>query len=194
MKKSLLRNPAQIIGVIVLLVVLTGVVEYSMGRLWLGPDGHFGWWEGSIWSSEQSQRVADPYSFSHIIHGILFFGLLWFFARHLSIEYRLILAVLMEVIWEILENSPMIISRYREMTISRGYVGDSILNSISDIGMVMIGFFIARKLPVWVTVSLVVLAEIFALFWIRDNLTLNLIMLIHPIAAIKAWQSAGHIL
>jgi len=119
-------------------------IEFLSGRSPLGPDGHFGWWDGNIWSSENSQRVADAYSFSHIIHGMLFYGFLWRIARRWPVKCRFLAALLIEAGWELLENSPLIINRYREATIALGYVGDSILNSVCDIGMMSLGFLAAR--------------------------------------------------
>lgn len=167
-------------------------LELLSGRSPLGPDGHFGWWDGDIWSSENSQRVADAYSFSHIIHGMLFYGFLWLVARRVPVRFRFLAALLLEAGWELLENSPLIINRYREATISLGYVGDSVLNSVSDVGMMAVGFLIARLSRLWVIVVLIATMELGCLWWVRDNLTLNVIMLIHPVPAIKAWQSEGH--
>src|SRR5664279_740364 len=118
--------PQQVLSrttILAILAVMTAVavIEFSMGRLPLGPDGHFAFWEGNIWSSEQSQRFADPYSFSHICHGLIFYGLLWLAARRAPLRYRFLAAVLIEAMWEVLENSPLIINRYRAVTISLGY-------------------------------------------------------------------------
>ena len=162
-----------------------------MGRSLLGPDGRFGLWEGNIWSSENSQRVADPYSFSHIVHGILFYAAFWLVAGKVPVRFRLLMAQLLEAGWELLENSPFIINRYREATISLGYVGDSVLNSLSDILMMTLGFLFAWRVKPWVSVAAVVAMEIGCALWVRDNLTLNIIMLIHPVDAIKHWQMAG---
>jgi len=170
---------------------LTAAVELSMGRLPLGPDGRFGWWEGNIWSSEQSQRLADPYSFSHVEHGLLFYAVLWLVARRAPVRYRFLAAVLLEAGWEILENSPLIINRYREATISLGYVGDSVLNSLSDILMMCLGYLLATRSRVWASCVLAVAIEIGMLLWVRDSLMLNIIMLVHPIDVIKAWQMGG---
>jgi hypothetical protein len=170
---------------------LTGGIELWMGRLPLGPDGKFGLWEGNIWTSENSQRFADPYSFSHLVHGILFYGLLWLVARKVPVRYRLLMALGAEAGWELLENSPLIINRYREATISLGYVGDSVLNSLSDILMMTLGFLFAYRARPWMSVAAVIVMEAGCALWVRDNLTLNIIMLIHPIEAIKAWQMAG---
>ena len=170
----------------------TAAVELGMGRLLVGPDGHFGWWEGNIWSQEQSQRFADPYSFTHIEHGLLFYALLWLVARWTKPGTRFAVAVALEGSWEILENSPIIIDRYRAVTISLGYVGDSVVNSVSDVIMMAVGFGIAWRAPVWMSLAFVVIAELALLFWVRDNLALNILMLVHPIDAIRAWQSVGH--
>jgi hypothetical protein len=172
-------------------LALTGGIELWMGRSPLGPDGRFGLWEGDIWSSENSQRVADPYSFSHLVHGMLFYGCLWLVARKLPVRYRFLIALTLEAGWELLENSPLIINRYREATISLGYVGDSVLNSLSDILMMALGFLFASRVRPRITVAGIIVMEASCALWVRDNLTLNIIMLIHPIEAIKAWQMAG---
>lgn len=173
------------------IVLATIVIEWWMGRLPFGPDGRFGWFEGDIWSAAQSQRVADPYSVTHIVHGFLFYGLLFLAARRQPITVRLLAAITLEAIWEILENSPIIIDRYRAVTIAQGYVGDSILNSVADIVMAGVGFVLARRLPVRASLALVVLAEVLMLVFYRDNLTLNIVMLAWPIDAIREWQMAG---
>ena len=176
---------------VVAILGLTAGIELAMGRLPFGPDGRFGLWESNIWSSEQSQRFADPYSISHIVHGLLFYGLLWLAARRVPLRYRFLAAVLLEAGWELLENSPLIINRYRAVTISLGYVGDSVLNSVSDVLMMSLGFLLASRWRVWASVAFVVAMEVGMLFWVRDNLTLNIIMLVHPIEAIKTWQMGG---
>jgi hypothetical protein len=176
---------------IIAVVALTAGIELWMGRSLLGPDGKFGWWAGDIWSSENSQRLADPYSFSHIVHGMAFYAGLWFLARKLPVRGRLLIAVLLEAGWEILENSPLIINRYREATIALGYVGDSVMNSTSDVVMMIIGFLFARCVRPWITVAAVIAMELGCALCVRDNLTLNIIMLIHPVEAIKHWQMAG---
>jgi len=170
------------------ILVVTAFAELYLGRSFLGPDGHFAWWEGSIWSRENSQRLADPYSFSHIGHGILFYALLRLAAPKCPVHYRLWAALGLEAGWEILENSPLIIERYRAVTISLGYVGDSVLNSLSDIVMMAAGFLIAWRARVLVTIGLLLAMEIGCFFWIRDNLMLNVVMLVYPVEAIKNWQ------
>ena len=167
-------------------------VELSSGRSLFGPDGRFGWWDGDIWSRENSQRVADAYSFSHIIHGLLLYGFLWLVARRWPVKYRFLIALLVEAGWELLENSPLIINRYREATIALGYVGDSVLNSVSDIGMMALGFLMARFTRLWLIVFMIVAMELGCLWCVRDNLTLNVLMLAHPVPSIKAWQAEGH--
>jgi len=184
------RHPWLIVAILGVFCAVA-VVELSMGRLPFGPDGRVGLWEGNIWSSEQSQRVADPYTFSHVIHGMAFYALLWLVARRRPVPVRFLAALMLEGAWEILENSPLIIDRYRAVTISLGYVGDSVLNSLSDICFAGLGFAFAWKARPWVTALVVIGMEAGTALWVRDNLTLNIIMLIHPVEAIKAWQMAG---
>jgi hypothetical protein len=186
-----LKSDSSLIAVFVGILVLTGAIELAMGRSLLGPDGRFGLWEGNIWSSECSQRLADPYSFSHVGHGILFYGLLWLVARKTSVRHRFLVAVLMEASWELLENSPLIINRYRETTIALGYVGDSVMNSLSDIVMMSLGFLLAFRVRPWASVAVLFAMEVGCALWVRDNLALNILMLIHPVAAIKSWQLSG---
>lgn len=197
MKNFFIKHRFVILSTIVV-CALTGLIELYTGRSLFGPDGRFGWWDGNIWGSENSQRVADAYSFSHIIHGMIFYGFLWLIAVKLNLprfvmKYRFLAALLLEAGWELLENSPIIINRYREATIAQGYVGDSVLNSVCDVGMVVVGFIIARYAKVWMTVLLIVAFEVGCLFWIRDNLTLNVLMLAHPVESIKVWQAEGNI-
>ena len=186
-----LRQYRWTIGIFLAVLALTGGIELWMGRSPLGPDGRFGWWSGDIWSSENSQRVADAYSFSHLAHGMLFYGFLWLVARWLPVRYRLLMAPAIEAGWELLENSPLIINRYREGTIAVGYVGDSVLNSLCDILMMTLGFWFASRVPTKVSVGAIIVMEVGCALWVRDNLTLNVIMLIHPVEAIKTWQMAG---
>lgn len=185
---------AAIVALCVALSATAAVAERAMGRTWLGTDGHFGLWEGNIWSSEQSQRLADPYSFTHVVHGFLFYALLWLSGRGLPVRHRLVAAVGLEAAWEVLENSPIVIERYRAVTIALGYMGDSILNSMSDVLMMAIGFLLAWRLKPRASLATVVILELGLLLWVRDNLTLNILMLVHPIEAIKMWQSAAHAL
>ena len=181
--------------VIISTFVVLGVValiEIFNGRSLLGPDGKFGWWDNNIWGAFSSQRVADVYSFSHIIHGIIFYAFLWLVTRKLPLKYRFLIAIIIEAGWELLENSPIIINRYRSATIALEYAGDSVLNSVSDIGMVVIGFLIARFSKIWLSIALIVVFELGCLFWVRDNLTLNVLMLAYPSQSIKTWQAEGN--
>jgi hypothetical protein len=174
-----------------LLVLAAAAILLAMGRPPICTCGRVTLWVSSSTSPETSQMLADWYSASHIVHGFLFFGLLWFAARRLPVATRLLIAILIESAWEIAENSPIIINRYRSATAAIGYSGDSVLNSVSDIVMMIAGFLLARRLPLWASIGGVVLLELIPLFVIRDNLTLNIIMLLHPVDAIRTWQSGA---
>jgi hypothetical protein len=185
-------RPTTLAFAVLAVMIATAAIELWMGRLPFGPDGRFGWLETNIWSSEQSQRVLDPYSFSHVLHGFLFYGLIWLVARRLPLRTRFLITVVLEAGWEILENSPLVIDRYRAVTISLGYVCDSVLNSLSDIVMCAIGFLLAARLRLAGSIALIVTVELLMLVLIRDNLTLNILMLLTPIEAIRQWQMQGH--
>ena len=173
------------LGVLVVVVVVALTLE---GRSWLGSCPSFALWEGDIWSSCCSQRFLDPYSFTHVLHGMVFCGALALLLPRSSLLFRGLLALTLEGLWEVAENSPVIIQRYREATIALGYVGDSLLNSLGDLLCCGAGFFLAHLLG-WKKAAVVfVLREIALLFWVRDNLILNVLMLLFPIDAIKAWQ------
>ena len=173
--------------VAVLLAAIAGIL-FLMGQPLICKCGVVKLWHGAVVSSENSQHISDWYSPSHFIHGILFYGLLVWLLGSLSTGARLSIAMLIEGAWEIFENTDFIINRYREATIALDYFGDSVLNSSSDIVFMIIGFLVAWRVPVWVSLLLVVVLELFVGFMIRDNLTLNIIMLIYPLDFIKTWQ------
>lgn len=172
-----------------LIAAVACAILFLMQRPPICTCGRIELWHGAL-DSGNSQHIADWYSLSHIIHGLLFYGLACLFLRRWPLGVRLAVAVSVEAGWEILENSPVIIDRYRTATIALGYSGDSILNSMSDIGMMAFGFLIAARAPVWVTVALAIGLELIAIAVIRDNLTLNILMLIWPVDAIREWQIA----
>ncbi|WP_395612356.1 DUF2585 domain-containing protein [Allosphingosinicella sp.] len=174
------------------IVAVMATVLLLMGRNPICPCGTLRLWTGDVNGPENSQQLADWYVPSHIIHGFLFYLAGWLLlGKRTEPGHRLILATCIEAAWELIENSPMVIERYREATIALGYTGDSAINSISDVGWMMLGFGLARRLPVWGTVALAVAFELFTLIMIRDNLTLNVIMLLAPNDAIRAWQAGG---
>jgi hypothetical protein len=175
------------------LIAVQALVEHAMGRVTICTCGYIKLWEGDISSSGNSQHLTDWYSFSHLIHGFGFYLLLWLAGRRWPIGMRFLAALTLEISWEMIENSSFIIDRYRAETISLDYYGDSIVNSVSDTLMSVIGFWLAYALPITAIVLLTLAMEIGVGYAIRDNLTLNIVMLIHPLPWIKAWQSGGPI-
>lgn len=177
-----------------ILITLGIVLLTAAWLLWIGREpwckcGYVKLWHGQIVSAENSQHISDWYSPSHIIHGFLFFGLLWLLARRLSFGWRLAIATLVECAWEIVENSDAVIERYRSVTISLDYFGDSALNSVCDVLAMVLGFWLASKLPVWATVALIILFEGATMWIIRDGLALNVLMLVWPLDSVAQWQA-----
>ena len=180
-----------------LAALATAAILLGMGRPAICSCGTVKLWWGVVQSAENSQHLADWYSFSHVIHGLLFYGAAhllwrrWKLLGGLPARYALPIALAIEAGWEILENSPIIIDRYRAVTVSWGYVGDSIVNSMADIGWMAAGFWLASRLPVKASIAMAIAFELFTLAMIRDNLTLNVLMLVRPVEVIKVWQGMG---
>lgn len=187
-------KPAVYAALAVGMIALTAAILLAMGRTPICKCGTVELWHGVVRDSGNSQHLSDWYTPSHIIHGFLFYGGTWLIGRlrgkALPFGIALLLAIGVEAAWEIAENTNAVIDRYRATTIALNYYGDSILNSVSDIVAMILGFSLARTLPVWLTIIAAVLMETFVGYWIHDNLALNIIMLIHPIEAINQWQSA----
>ena len=176
-----------------LTVVVFAAVLLEMGQVPICECGYVKFWHGVTASSENSQHLSDWYTFSHVIHGFAFYGLFWLIGRRFGWPFGLglLLALVAETSWEVFENTDFIINRYRAVTISLDYYGDSVINSVSDVLWMALGFFLAARLPVWTTAALTVGLEVFVGYWIRDNLALNIIMLIYPFDAIRLWQGGG---
>lgn len=178
------------IAIVLGLIAGQAVALYLLGHPLICKCGYVKLWHFDVMSAENSQHIIDWYTPSHIIHGFIFYWLLWLVSRWIPMSFatRLILAVGIEAAWEVVENTDYVINHYREMTISLDYYGDSVINSVMDTLFMMLGFFLAAWLPVWLTVTLAVALEVFVGVMIRDNLTLNIVMFLRPHEAVVEWQ------
>ncbi len=172
------------------------IVAAAAWLLWVGREpickcGFIKLWHGETVSSENSQHISDWYTPSHLIHGLIFYAILWLAARRFTYGIRMAIATAVESLWEIVENSDAIIERYRSVTISLDYYGDSVLNSVADIGAMIIGFWLASRIPVWASVALIIGFETLTMWLIRDGLALNILMLVWPLEAVRDWQAGG---
>lgn len=171
-----------------MLIGIQAIVLYVMGQPLISASGMVKLWHGVVLSSENSQQISDWYTFSHVLHGFLFFAALSFLFPRMSVWFRLAIAVGVEVSWELFENTDTIINRYREQALAQGYVGDSVINSVCDTIAMVIGFVFAWRVPVWVSVVALVAIEALMLYFIRDSLTLNITQLLHPVDWVSDWQ------
>lgn len=185
---KLTRN--QVIIAVVGLIALQAAILIAMGREPICKCGYVKLWHFDVESAENSQHLIDWYTPSHVIHGFIFYWLLWLASRWVKLSFgmRLVLAVAIEASWEVVENTDFVINHYREMTISLDYYGDSVINSVSDVLFMVLGFFLAARLPVWLTVVLAIALEVFIGAMIRDNLTLNVLMFLWPLDSVLQWQ------
>jgi len=172
-----------------MMVVITAVILLMMGRVPWCACGIDMW--GTVRTSEGSQQLFDWYTPSHLLHGFIFYAVLWLVARRVDVGWRLVIAMLVEAAWEIAENTNAVIERYREVTISLDYFGDSVLNSVVDMLAMVLGWWLSMRLPVWASVAVVIGFEVLTMALIRDGLALNVIMLLSPLEAIKVWQAGG---
>ena len=170
------------------LIAVALVILRLQGRVWWCQAGDYTPWSWEIWSTHNSQHFIDPYSFTHILHGVVEFWLIGLLLPRLSLAWRFFIAVFIESTWEVVENTSYVIQRYREATMSLDYFGDSVINSVADIFCCALGFWIAWKLRFWKSLALFILTELILVLTIRDSLIINVIMLLWPIEAIKAWQ------
>ncbi len=176
------------ISTVIFAFIATALILQSQGRIWWCANDSFTPWSSDIWTRHNSQHLFDPYTFTHILHGVLYFWLITLVFKKMPLIWQFTLAIVIACSWEILENSKYIIERYRAETISLDYTGDSIANALSDIFSCGVGFYIAYKLKLWWSLAFFLVTEIILLFWIRDSLIVNIIMLLYPLKSIKTWQ------
>ncbi len=170
------------------ILAATAIELHRQGRLWQSASGRLRVWEGNVWSSENSQQLLDPYSVTHVLHGFILCGLTAWALRRWPISWRLCLAIALESLWEMIENTKFVIDRYRQATAAVGYEGDTVVNSMGDILACGVGFLIAQRLGWRWSLAAFVAVEIVLLFWIRDSLVLNVLMLVFPLEQVKVWQ------
>jgi hypothetical protein len=173
---------------LVLVLLATAIGLHLNGRAWWCSSCKGAFWTGDAWSPQTSQLFLDPYSFTHLMHGFMFCGLITLLMRELTFGWRFVLTMAVESAWEVIENSNTVIQRYREATAALGYQGDTVVNSLGDIACCGVGFIVAYRLGWWRSLLMFFAIEAVLLIWIRDSLLLEIIMLIHPVNAIKAWQ------
>lgn len=171
------------------IIAIAAAILLSMGRTPWYRSGSIKLWTSDAWGPENSQQLSDPYTFTHVTHGVLLYLLLHLVAPRASLGVRGVLAIALEAAWEVLENTDMVINRYRAATMALGYYGDSVLNSVGDLLACALGFVLAARLPTRGTIVMVVVLEAVLMLWIRDSLLVNIVMLIYPIEAVKVWQS-----
>jgi len=169
-------------------MVITGLLLRFEGRLWICACGSIRAWSGQICSADNSQHFLDPYSFTHVLHGFLFFWLIALLARRLSGSWQVVLALGIEGAWEVFENTNFIIDRYRSETAALGYNGDTVVNSFGDLVCCLLGFVVARRLGLKRSLVVFLVIEMVLILWIRDSLLFEILMLIVPVDAIRAWQ------
>jgi hypothetical protein len=176
------------IGLSVLAATMMAFILNAQGRVWWCKLSDHSIYVNDAWSSHTSQHLFDPYTFTHVLHGVMFFWIAGLIFSRLSASWRFFIAMSVEAAWEVLENSNFIIEKYRENTASLDYFGDSIMNSVGDVVACAAGFWIAVKLGMWRSLAFFVLTELALLLWIRDGLLLNILMLIYPLESVKQWQ------